>query len=108
MDTRELIYLMEGLETLVEAIEAAGMDSGRNAIEIVAATEIALSSQAAEIERLREALKPFADYCDELKGFLDNHNQPLPDDDGPGWVYVKVGDFRRARAALTPKPNKEG
>lgn len=60
----------------------------------------------AEIARLRGALKPFSDYCDELNGFLDNHNQPLPDDSGPGWVYVKVGDFRRARAALiSPAPS---
>lgn len=67
----------------------------------------ALERRDATIERLlarqsklEEALKPFARYTDELNGFLDNHNQPIPDDQGPGWVYVTIGDFRRARQAL--------
>lgn len=106
MDTRELIERAKGC---LDVGEATGLRSKHpsNVYNVLAETIAALSSQAAEIERLREALKPFADYCDELNGFLDNHNQPLPDDSGPGWVYVKVGDFRRARAALTPKLNKE-
>ena len=105
MDTRELIERLK-VQVEIGLLGAAEL----HGFKVASYDECAgaLSSQDAEIEMLREALKPFADYCDDLNGFLDNHNQPLPDDDGPGWVYVKVGDFRRARAALTPKPNKEG
>ena len=50
--------------------------------------------------RLREALEPFADYASQDGFGLDYHGRELPDGDGPGWVYVTNGDFRRARSAL--------
>jgi len=69
-----------------------------------AALLAAIERLVAERDAAREALKPFAKYTDELNGFLDNHNQPIPDDQGPGWVYVTIGDFRRARQALKDAP----
>ena len=70
----------------------------------LAAKDAAIERRVAERDEAREALKPFAKYTDELNGFLDNHNQPIPDDQGPGWVYVTIGDFRRARQALKDAP----
>lgn len=57
-----------------------------------------------EIARLREALKPFAEYLQAHPLDLNNKGRPLPDSEGVGWIYLTIGDFRRARAALTPKP----
>ncbi|MGB0903087.1 hypothetical protein [Halocynthiibacter sp.] len=57
--------------------------------------EAVLSS---EIERLREALKPFAEYMEGMG--RDNKGKQLPDDQGVGWVYLTHGDFRNARLAM--------
>lgn len=59
-----------------------------------------LSALQEEVGRLREALEPFADYASQDGFGLDYHGRELPDGDGPGWVYVTNGDFRRARSAL--------
>lgn len=64
-------------------------------------TLAALSARNAVLEK---ALEPFAEYLDTAKFDLDNKGDPLPDDQGMGWVYLTVGDFRRARAALSPIP----
>jgi len=62
----------------------------------------------AQITRLREALKPFAEYMND-GGDLDDKECPLTDDQGPGWVYLTTADFRRARAALSePSPSNSG
>lgn len=55
--------------------------------------------QSAQIKLLREALEPFAEYAGKDGFGLDNHGQQVPASEGPGWVYVTIGDFRRARAA---------
>lgn len=48
----------------------------------------------AEIKRLREALKPFADEA-------DLYDPPESDDDLPAWSRdFPIGTLRRARAAL--------
>jgi hypothetical protein len=48
-----------------------------------------------EREKLREALKPFAQVADEF----------LPDDqDDFSYGHLSYGDFRRARAALAEQP----
>ena len=59
----------------------------------------------AEIDRLRAALKPFAEYMRTPEGRLDedNHGKPLADEQGVGWVYLTHGDFRRAEAAIKSK-----
>ena len=53
----------------------------------------------ARAEKLAEALKPFAEYMGD-RGDLDYHGNPLPDEQGVGWVYLTQADFRRAREAL--------
>lgn len=50
---------------------------------------------------VREALEPFANYAGQNGFGFDNHGKELPATDGVGWVYLTIGDFRRARAALT-------
>lgn len=71
--------------------------------EITARAEAA-ERRNAELEadkaRLSEALEPFAKYLDMASFDLDNKGSPLPDDQGMGWVYLTIADFRRARAAL--------
>lgn len=53
-----------------------------------------LASQAAEIERLREALKPFA-------GEAERYDPPENDDEVKAfYTRFTCGDLRRARAAL--------
>lgn len=52
-----------------------------------------------DVKALVEALKPFADYMQNGMG-LNHKGEPLPDNEGVGWVYLTVGDFRRAKAAL--------
>ena len=59
-----------------------------------------LDAKDAEIARLTEALKPFADHLDKMRFDRDNHGNPLPDSEGVGWVYLTNGDFRRAAAAI--------
>tara|TARA_R110002012_G_C11677298_1_gene614038 strand:- start:9567 stop:9776 length:210 start_codon:yes stop_codon:yes gene_type:complete len=58
--------------------------------------------EGSEIQRLREALKPFAEYMHTVEGRMDidHQNKPLPDAQGVGWVYLTHGDFRKARTAL--------
>jgi uncharacterized coiled-coil protein SlyX len=47
------------------------------------------------IAELEAALEPFAQIADELSPVLRDHEQ-----NGMAWAAPKVGDFRRARAAL--------
>lgn len=54
--------------------------------------------------RLKEALAPFAGYLDTPAFDLDFHGNPLPDEQSMGWVYLKIRDFRRARAAYKVEP----
>lgn len=66
-------------------------------------TEIAAAAERPLFKRLEQAkavLEPFGKYLDTAAFDLDNHGEPLPDDQGMGWVYLTIGDFRRARAFL--------
>lgn len=64
-----------------------------------------LQIEAADrIEALERALKPFAEYMGDMD--RDNLGNPLPDDAGVGWVYLKQADFRAARRALS-EPDKD-
>jgi hypothetical protein len=38
-----------------------------------------------------------------MKFDLDYNGNPLPDEQAVGWVYVTIGDFRRARALQQEK-----
>lgn len=74
----------------------------------ITALRARVSTLEAELEKAREALEPFAVYA-ENDGFgLDNNGQPLPDADGPGWVYLTNGDFRRASGVFRSLSHKEG
>jgi len=60
----------------------------------------ALESQAAQIEKLRAAVEPFAKAAD-LYNDCEQHPNGCPDDAQAGELFgVFVGDFRRARQAL--------
>ena len=100
MDTRELIERAKGCLDVGEATGSRGKHSS-NVYNVLAETIAALSSQAAEIERLMDALTAARDtfvveYGADGKpltvGYDGNALRPL----------IAVLD-----AALTPKPNKE-
>ena len=53
-----------------------------------------------EVERLREALRPFANRADKIDGkWLDHETHWSP---AYGSTEITIGDLRRARAALSP------
>lgn len=54
-----------------------------------------------EVERLREALEPFAEYADWVDS-CEQHPDGCPDNALAGETSFTVGDLRRARAALSP------
>lgn len=67
----------------------------------------ALAAQDAELARLREAAKPFADKAQSLCFFLNPVGQrddcPIPNSDG-----LTLGHYRALLAALLPPTPKEG
>jgi hypothetical protein len=64
------------------------------------------TNQAGEVERLREALKPFAKWADWHDGMLvdDSSVAHGRGELGGAASYITVGDLRRARAALATQP----
>lgn len=46
-----------------------------------------------------EALGPFARYMAAAGFDLNHKGEPLPDENGVGWVYLTIGNFRRATEA---------
>lgn len=60
------------------------------------------------VEDLEAGLRPFGQYLDTASYDLDNAGSPLPDEQGMGWVYLTVGDFRRARSLLSDKDQTNG
>ena len=67
----------------------------------------ALDAAEARIKELEKALEPFAEYLNGAAFDLDDKGNPLPDEQGMGWVYLNVGGFRRARAALQGAQSNE-
>ena len=63
---------------------------------VLARTPKASAQGVGEVERLREALKPFADCCDQI----------AEDESDEEWAKFRllIGDYRRARAALASTP----
>lgn len=72
------------------------------------ASDSHVSELQAENEKLRGALEPFANYYGPHYPDTDDKGTPLPDEDGVGWIYLTVGDFRRARALAKDHPNGQG
>lgn len=89
--------------TLVERLRSGTYvdrpDLGENIGQYTPPTAKELEA-ADRIEALEAALKPFGEYLNEMPD-LDNKGNPLPDDQGMGWVYLCVGQFRAARNALS-------
>jgi hypothetical protein len=57
----------------------------------------ALDAARAECDRLRAALLPFAEFADKFgPGYIDPEKVTSPHKD----IYLTLGDFRRAAAAL--------
>ncbi len=76
------------------------------------AAEAQVAARDAEIARLREALEPFATFGDflasETTGFADTDALALSTEDGHLLDRFRVGDFCRARAALSGTHEEEG
>jgi hypothetical protein len=89
---------------LLHAETAAFLKEAADAIEgLQTALASADRHRAAEVAKLLEALKPFADHLNEMRFDLNNKGEELPDDQAVGWIYLTNGDFRRARTALEGK-----
>lgn len=73
-------------------------------LDALSSQSLSLSEAREEIERLKQALKPFAGYFGPHYPDTDDRGVPLPDDTGVGWIYLNVGDFRRAQSALENGP----
>ena len=56
--------------------------------------------------RTREVLAPFAEYMSNGAD-LDNKGNPLSDNAGVGWVYLKIGDFRAANTLFNELKEKD-
>lgn len=67
--------------------------------EQMEAMEAEIDTLTAEVERLREALRPFAhpDLCKQVSGNKQGDDSPVF---GRDKATLTLGDFRRARAAL--------
>lgn len=63
----------------------------------IVALHTAAPDMIAEIRRLREALRPFAEQCGP---FVEPDGSPSPDDTFFGYRGIQVGHFRAARRAL--------
>ena len=103
----EAFHIVNGINDLRDRTEAAEkrlaeVEAQRAAKDeqywLVAENEAKLQEHS---DRLESALRPFAEYLDTAKFDLDNNGNPLPDEQGMGWVYLTVGDFRRAKDALS-------
>lgn len=89
----------EDLITLIEGRIGQDFDGEAHLTDIEARSIAqALRALQAEVERLRGALKVFADCADELDGNADI--PPAPDGE---WAKFRLltDDYRRARSALT-------
>jgi hypothetical protein len=69
---------------------------------LIVAAKTAFPALIQRIEELEEALKPFAEAADAFND-CEQHPNGCPDSAQAGeLVDLTVGDFRRARSALTP------
>ena len=83
----------------------------RDAIQPLQPAAAAITSLIAERDGLREALAPFADFAEylevETEGFANTDELDLcVQESGFRLERFKIGDFRRARTALSLDTNK--
>lgn len=81
-------------------------------LRLANAAEAALAASQAEVERLREGLRPFARIMQEkLKDYQDGTPNEGPADDKQAWGFndidLRWGDFRRARTLTADEPPQE-
>lgn len=74
---------------IISILAREGAWTSASGASIVTASELFCNDPYEEIERLREALKPFAGMAQHCEGMSDSESQ-----------CVFVGDLRAARAAL--------
>jgi len=107
--------LMDRLRAIARQRQQQPMEPFRIPLEThsewIAADRIA--SLKAENDRLREALKPFANACECIDMVIREHDDPTPkDDDAMDYEgdllsgRITYGEFRRARDALSPTEEK--
>jgi hypothetical protein len=66
-----------------------------------------IDAQSAEIERLKEALKPFAEAYDVAPEYLRDSPEHCCIWDTEASNKITIGDLRRARSARSPKESGE-
>ena len=84
------------IETLAESCRRDGHYGAARALRQLQATNAA---QAAEIERLRKALQPFAEAAEEL---TNDHPDAVPIWEAYAAAAIDAGHLRAARRALDP------
>lgn len=67
-----------------------------------------LETAEARLSEAVEVLKPFGEYLASMPVDLDNEGKPVPDDQGVGWAYLTVGQFRAARQFLDTQGGGNG
>jgi hypothetical protein len=78
-----------------------------NRAEHMRAAAARLDELERENARMREALRPFADWADHHRDITYDHYVPECEIDGPGHsLTITLGDFRKARASLAGSGEK--
>jgi hypothetical protein len=94
--------LVERLKSLVIIDEVRSDNSlGREAATRIQQLTARAEQAEAQVERLREALTPFASYRGSDQYIL---NPDVPDEGVCAATSFRAGDYRKARAALNAKP----
>lgn len=93
----QTINWSEHIYPLVAALEEAGiegMDYPEAKANVGTTLERTLKAEAG-LDEARKVIEPFGGYMGD-HGDLDNNGQPLPDEQGVGWIYLKQKHFRAA------------
>lgn len=107
--------LFSDAATLLQSLSAdnARLREEWDEVADLAGKTVAAANDAVEIAEARlseavEVLKPFAEYLNGMPVDLDNKGKPVPDDQGVGWAYLTVGQFRAARQFLDTQGGGNG
>ena len=92
--------VQELVERLLAIDEGKMYDEPATTYAVCQQAATTITAQAAEIARLRDALQPFSDCCEELDG---SEWTPRADDEEWAKFRLLVKHYRAARAALESK-----